>query len=164
MIYFVLASTKDGVIGLNNRLPWNIPADLQVFKQITLNKKILMGRKTFLSLGSKPLPKRINYVLTSNLNYKVNNPEVIICYDYKKIIKNFANNENDDIYIIGGSQIFKIFQEYATFVYLNIIKKSYSGDTKIDLQALLINFSLIYKKNHNEFFETLYKKNNYLLK
>ena len=156
MIIFVLASTKSGVIGNNNKLPWNIKEDLEIFKKITINKQILMGRKTFDSLNKKPLPKRFNYILTRNKEINYSNLNSKIIFNWKLIVKKFYKNKNDNIYIIGGSNIFNIFLPYCSVIFINIIKKEYEGNIRINLQKILKNFKIEYKIEHKDFLEYKY--------
>ena len=100
MISIIVAISKNNVIGKDNKLLWNIPEDLKHFKEITLNSKIIMGRKTFESLPGI-LPKRQHIILTKNKNYKVNSKEVKIVYDFKTIISDFYDSD-EEVFVIGG--------------------------------------------------------------
>jgi dihydrofolate reductase len=105
-ITIVVAMSKDGVIGLNNKLPWHLPSDLKHFKQLTLDKSVIMGRKTFESIVKylgKPLPRRNNIVLSSSLSL-LNNDSVQIYQNFESLLLNI--NEHEEYYIIGGSQVY----------------------------------------------------------
>ena len=123
-IIIIAGMTKSRVIGKNNQLPWNIPEDLQNFKKHTLNKTILMGRKTYESIG-RPLPKRNNVILSRTMPpqegiHVVNNIPAAI---------NLSKELNQDLFIIGGSTIYKQVLPYANKMYLSYIKQEYEGDT-----------------------------------
>ncbi|RPG03771.1 MAG: dihydrofolate reductase [Pelagibacteraceae bacterium TMED246] len=124
-IHLIWAQEHDGGIGKNGRLPWHIPEDLKNFKKITLNSTIVMGRKTWDSLPFKPLPKRKNIVFSSN---KIDG---IDTYDnIDKCIETLSKNKIDEIFVIGGSSIYKVFYEFATHLHITLVKiKSKNIDT-----------------------------------
>ncbi|HFC30522.1 MAG TPA: dihydrofolate reductase, partial [Oceanospirillales bacterium] len=112
---------ENNLIGSNNDLPWKLPADLKYFKQQTLNKTILMGRKTCESLPFA-LPKRRNVVLTRNINFTRQGFETIHHIDS-------INEINDDIMVIGGALIYKLLMPYAKTLLITKIHHKFSGDT-----------------------------------
>tara|TARA_S200000501_G_scaffold378922_1_gene445026 strand:- start:5297 stop:5779 length:483 start_codon:yes stop_codon:yes gene_type:complete len=119
-IHLIWAQDRNNAIGVNGNLPWNIPEDLKNFKKLTLNKPIIMGRKTWDSLKFKPLPKRRNIVLSSK--QKIDNAEI-----YKNI--HFLLNELiisniKSIFIIGGAQVYKEFWNLATHLHITLISKN----------------------------------------
>ena len=120
MINIIAAVGKNYELGLNNKLLWNIPNDLKYFKKITTGKTVVMGRKTYESI-EKPLQKKKNIVLTRQ-NIKIENVEII--NDYKKVLE-----MNEDIFIIGGEQIYKVFLPYAANIYLTEINESKEADS-----------------------------------
>ena len=115
--------TKENIIGKDNNIPWHISDDLKLFKKNTINNTIIMGRKTYESIG-KPLPKRKNIVVSSKL--KVDN-EVKVCDTFEKAI-NLAENLGKDIFFIGGNQIYKSALKIADYIYLSLVKGNYSGN------------------------------------
>lgn len=119
----IVAMTKENIIGKDNNIPWHISDDLKLFKKNTINNTIIMGRKTYESIG-KPLPKRKNIVVSSKL--KVDN-EVKVCDTFEKAI-NLAENLGKDIFFIGGNQIYKSALEIADHIYLSLVKGNYSGN------------------------------------
>lgn len=127
----ILAMNHRGVIGRNNRIPWYIPEDLQYFKKITQNHIVIMGRKTFESLPNGPLTNRINVVLTNHPN-KYNHIEkefrdqlyFVTFENLEKILQEIQKNETKEIFIIGGSQIYKKFFPLYTKIYLTIVDDS----------------------------------------
>jgi len=119
----IVAMTKENIIGKDNNIPWHISDDLKLFKKNTINNTIIMGRKTYESIG-KPLPKRKNIVVSSKL--KVDN-EVKVCDTFEKAI-NLAENLGKDIFFIGGNQIYKSALKIADYIYLSLVKGNYSGN------------------------------------
>jgi dihydrofolate reductase len=121
------------VIGNENKLPWNIPEDLKRFKELTSNNWIVMGRKTFDSIG-RPLPNRKNIVLSKNKNLKIDSVEVF--NSPKEVIKSYKNNSDQkDLFIIGGTYVYELFLEYSEYLFITHVDKEYSGDAffpKID--------------------------------
>lgn len=129
MLNIIVACTdKENVIGKDNKLPWNLPEDLQHFKEITMGKTIVMGRKTFESLP-KVLPGRHHIVLTRNREYKVNNPNVeVVIGNINNIFKKMKYSE-EEYFIIGGAEIYKIAIKFADKIYLTRIYERIEGDT-----------------------------------
>lgn len=158
MIIFVIAATTEGVIGNKNKMPWHIKEELQLFKKITTGKTILMGRKTFESLKCTPLPNRKNIILTRKKEY-TDRKDIIVEHNFNFILKKYHNiDSKNNLYVIGGAEIYKLFSQHCSEIYLSIIKNNYPGNTKIKLQQILSNYELIYEKDHEEFIETKYIK------
>ena len=123
-ITLVAAIASNNVIGKENSLPWNIPEDLKRFKQMTSGHTILMGRKTFDSIG-RPLPNRQNIVMTKNENFEREGIKVINDFDEAlELIK----ESNDDIFVIGGSKIYELFEPVANALAITRILKDFEGD------------------------------------
>lgn len=128
MISLIVAIANNNLIGNGNELPWYYPEDLQYFKKTTLNKTVLMGKKTFLSIVNrlnKPLPKRHNVVATFDKTFTYPNVEVVNNLD--EYLKEKSNTE-EEVFVIGGSQIYQAALNYATKLYITHIDKDYSGD------------------------------------
>ena len=119
MITLIAASSSNRVIGKDNRLIWHIPGDLKRFKEITSGHTILMGRKTFESIG-KPLPNRKNIVLTRDKDWKAEGVTTII--DIKDI-------KDEDLFIIGGGEIYRMFIDISDKIERTLIDKEFEGDT-----------------------------------
>lgn len=118
---------ENGVIGKNNDLPWHLPEDLKHFKEITLGKTVLMGRKTFESIVSrlgKPLPGRKNVVISRQADYKVP-PGVLVFTSLNDAVQALSL---EDIYVIGGAEIFKLTLPLAEKMYLTKVKDTFEGD------------------------------------
>lgn len=125
MISIVVAMSKNRVIGIDNKLPWHLPEDLKRFKNLTTNNVVVMGRKTHLSIG-KPLPKRLNVILTRNTKW--HNPlgdNCVVCYSVEEVLERFKYR---DLFIIGGSEVYKEFLNIANRIYLTVIDKEFTGD------------------------------------
>ena len=137
-IHLIWAQEEDGGIGINNNLPWHITEDLKNFKTLTLNKPIIMGRKTWDSLPFKPLPKRQNIVLSSQ---SMNDVE---CYTSVENSLNGLANELD-VFVIGGSRIYKAFYSYAHHLHITLVEgKTVGIDTyfPISLSVIKESFTL----------------------
>lgn len=128
MINLVMAMDMNQAIGLGNQLPWHLPADLAYFKQLTKGKMVVMGRKTFESLPVKPLPDRINVVLTRNPDFSF--PGVLV---YNSVCKLMKDAENIDLYVIGGANIYKIFLPVANRLYVTHIYDTFLADTFLNI-------------------------------
>ena len=123
-ITLVAAIASNNVIGKENSLPWNIPEDLKRFKQMTSGHTILMGRKTFDSIG-RPLPNRQNIVMTKDENFEREGIKVINdFYEALELIK----ESNEDIFVIGGSKIYELFEPVANSLAITRILKDFEGD------------------------------------
>jgi dihydrofolate reductase len=115
------------VIGKGNDLPWHLPEDLKHFKELTLGKTVVMGRKTYESIVArlnKPLPGRKNVVITRQENYKV--PEEVLVF--KSLEDAFQDLSANDIYIIGGAEIFKLALPFTKILEITHVHGNYEGD------------------------------------
>ena len=123
-ISLIAAAASNNVIGNNNKLPWHLPADFKFFKSKTLGHHIIMGRKTFESTGV--LKDRTSIIITRNKDFKI--PEgCLIASSIDKAISMIKND--DEIFIIGGAEIFKQVIEIADKIYLTRIHHEFDGDT-----------------------------------
>ena len=154
MISFIWAQTDSGVIGLKNKLPWRIKSELQNFKKITLNHKIIMGRKTWDGLKTV-LPNRENIVVTRNVNYDV--PESVkLINNISDIIKSFTASK-EEIFVIGGANLFSSLKNVVNKLYVSYIKQEFPGDVyMIDID--FNKFSLIKEEEFPQFSFKIYKK------
>lgn len=118
-IALIAAMDKNRVIGYQNKLPWHLPADLKHFKELTLGKPILMGRKTFESIG-KPLPNRQNIVLTNDTEFSAPGCQVI--HDLEAVL------ELPELMVIGGAHLFLQLLPNASLLYLTFIDYDFKGD------------------------------------
>ncbi|WP_369899853.1 dihydrofolate reductase [Bacillus manliponensis] len=125
MISLLVAMDKNRVIGKDNDLPWHLPADLAYFKKVTMGHHIIMGRKTFESIG-RPLPGRTNVIITRNTDYKVEGCQVIHSIDD---VKKMSEETNEELFVIGGAEIFKEVLSFANRLYITKIEEEFEGDT-----------------------------------
>ena len=122
-ISIIVAMSQNSVIGLRNELPWHISEDLKNFKKITLNHSVIMGRKTYQSIG-KPLKDRNNIVISRDTSLKIDGVEVVNSLE-KAILK---TDESSEIFIIGGQQIYSIALPLATHMYITKVNGIFDGD------------------------------------
>lgn len=132
MIYSLIAAYDDNKgIGYQQKLPWNFPEDLKHFKQLTLNKPIVMGRKTFDSLPGL-LPKRKHIVLSRDLDYKnkieQEYPQVSVIPSLESFFEYTKNNNEEEYCIIGGGIIWEMFLPYISEMHLTHIKGKFNAD------------------------------------
>ncbi len=125
LVTLIVAAADNGVIGRDNQLPWHLPDDLKRFKQLTLGKPIVMGRKTFESIG-KPLPGRLNIVVTRDANYRRDG--VIAVHDVPGALA--AAGDAAEIMIIGGADLFRLFLPRARRVHLTRVHADIAGDVR----------------------------------
>ena len=124
-ISIIAALDKNNAIGYKNNLLCYLPADLKHFKQLTTGHTIVMGRKTFESLPKGALPRRKNVVLTKNKNFRCKNCEIIHSPDELFGL----SHESEEIFIIGGAQIYNLFINKADRLYLTHIHHRFEADT-----------------------------------
>jgi len=125
-ISMIAAVAQDRVIGKDNQMPWHMPADLAHFKRITLGKPVLMGRKTFESIG-RPLPGRRNLVISRNPEYRVDGVEVID--SVKAALELLSHDEAvEELMVIGGGHLFEQLLPKAERLYLTQIELEVEGD------------------------------------
>ncbi|MDQ6989830.1 MAG: dihydrofolate reductase [Mariprofundaceae bacterium] len=125
MISLIWAMDEQRLIGANNQMPWHLPADMQWFRQHTTAKNILMGRKTFASLG-KPLPKRHNIILSRQQGLHIEGCEVIT--DIQDIISRFSDSD-DELMVIGGAEIYALMLPFSQRLYCTHVLHQFQGDT-----------------------------------
>jgi dihydrofolate reductase len=123
-ISLVVAMARNRVIGRNNALPWRLSEDLKRFKATTLGKPILMGRKTFESIG-KPLPGRRNIVLTRDPAWRADGVDVVRTVEEALQL----TRESPELAVIGGAEIYRLTLPYADRVYLTRVEADVPGDT-----------------------------------
>ena len=122
-ITLIVAVADSGVIGRDNTLPWHLPEDLKRFKRITMGKPIVMGRKTYESIG-KPLPGRQNIVVTRDTNYRREGIQVV--HDTGQALR--AAGEVAEIMVIGGAELFRSYLPSAGRIHLTRVHGNISGD------------------------------------
>ncbi|MDP6969389.1 MAG: dihydrofolate reductase [Gammaproteobacteria bacterium] len=125
----IVAASENNVIGRHNQLPWYLPGDLAYFKAITMAKPVIMGRKTYESIG-KPLPGRDNIVITRNADYPTNGIKVVASLQAAIEVAQslLLVNGGKEIMVIGGAQIYKQALSMAERVYLTRVHRHVEGD------------------------------------
>lgn len=126
MLAAIWAQDQNGLIGKNQTLPWHLPNDLQYFKKMTVGKTMVMGRKTFEGMGSRPLPNRQTIILTRNLDY--HHPGVTVMHSLEDILE-LARQQEEPMMIVGGSTIYTDFFPYIDRLYRTVIEETFEGDT-----------------------------------
>lgn len=122
MINIIVAADENNTIGKDNDLIWHLPDDLKFFKQKTSGHPIIMGRKTFESVG-RPLPNRTNIIITRDKNYQVDGCVVVNSLD-----EALSTTEDEEVFIVGGAEIYKQALPYTDRVYLTRVHDSFDGD------------------------------------
>ncbi|MCI8759822.1 MAG: dihydrofolate reductase [Clostridia bacterium] len=125
MLSIIVAKAKNNIIGKENKLVWHLPADLRHFKEITTGHVIIMGRKTFESLG-KVLPNRKHIVFSQNPDFKVNDENVQVVHSMLEIQEYIENEEEN--FVIGGAMIYNLLMPHVTKMYVTQIEEEFEGD------------------------------------
>ncbi len=158
MISLIFAMGKDNSIGYKNKMPWHLPADLAYFKKVTMGKPVIMGRKTFESLG-RPLSGRTNIVITRNKEFS---HEGCIIVDSVEKARELIKDK--DCFIIGGAEIYSAFMPIADKMYITKIDNEFEADTffsQIDYSKWRLVTSESGVKNENnpyEYMHLVYEK------
>jgi dihydrofolate reductase len=128
-ISLIVAVSRNGAIGLNNQLPWYLPEDLKYFKSVTMGKPLIMGRKTFDSIG-RPLPGRANIVLTRDPQWTSDGVKVVQSVEQALVAGEIACEaaDVDEIMVIGGEQIYRMTIDLADRIYLTQVDTDVEGD------------------------------------
>jgi dihydrofolate reductase len=122
MIKIIVAISKNRIIGNNNQLIWKLSSDLKRFKELTNGNPVVMGRKTYESIG-RPLPNRRNIIITRNSEYEVEGCEIVSSLEEALLLT------NNNCFIIGGGEIYKQSLNIADKIYLTLVDKDFEGDT-----------------------------------
>jgi dihydrofolate reductase len=123
VVSLIAAMARNGVIGKDNRLPWHLPEDLKRFKRLTMGHHIIMGRKTYESIG-KLLPGRTSVIVTRRRDYLL--PGAIIAHSLEEAIELCAND--DEIFVIGGAEIYRAALDLADRLLITQIDREIAGD------------------------------------
>lgn len=126
-LHIIAAMTKNRVIGLNGKLPWSLPEDMKLFKELTTGNTVIMGKNTWLSIPEKfrPLTNRTNLIVSSTLKQQSG---VKVCKNINEAV-NEAKKEGKDAYFIGGAQIYAEALKLADTLHISLVKENYIGDT-----------------------------------
>jgi len=128
-ISIIVAVSSNQVIGKDNKLAWNLPYDMKYFSNITRNHTVIMGRKNWESIPEKfrPLPNRKNIIVSRNKKYKIKSS--IVVNSVEKAIEVAKNDNDNEIFIIGGGEIYKASFKYINKLYITEIKSIIEGNT-----------------------------------
>jgi dihydrofolate reductase len=122
----IVAKSLNGTIGKNNKIPWHLPTDLKHFKSITTGYPVIMGRKTYQSIG-KPLPKRTNIIVTRNEGFTAEG--CLITHSLGQAVAIARKAPQQKAFIIGGAEIYKQALPFTDTIYLTEVKTNIEGDT-----------------------------------
>jgi dihydrofolate reductase len=126
MISFILAMDENRVIGKDNQLPWHLPSDLKYFKTVTMGHPVVMGRKTYESIG-RLLPGRENIILTRDRDYSVEGG--IVFHSDEEFLEYTKKNPEEEYFVIGGAEIFNLLMDKVDILYITEIHAKFEGDT-----------------------------------
>ena len=129
-IAIIVAASNNGIIGRDGKLPWRLSADLARFKQLTMGHAIIMGRKTFESIG-RPLPGRLSIVLTHNSDWRTDHEEVKVVSSLEEALELVSQAEgfsSERAFVIGGGEIYRLALAYADKVFLTRVHTTIEGD------------------------------------
>lgn len=125
MLAMIAAVAKNNVIGKDGKMPWHIPYDLKYFQAITRGNTVIMGRKTFESIG-KPLPDRENVIITSDKHF---HPDGVVVFHTIEDALHHSRQEDRPVFVIGGETLYRQFLPFADRLYLTRIEDDFEGDT-----------------------------------
>lgn len=120
----IVAMAENRVIGRNNALPWRLPADLRHFKELTLGKPVLMGRKTHESIG-RVLPGRRNIITTRNTTFEV--PDALVVHSIEAALQTLS--ESDELMLIGGAELYRELLPRVQRIYMTVVHAEIEGDS-----------------------------------
>jgi dihydrofolate reductase len=127
-ISIIVAAAENGVIGRGGELPWRLSADLRRFKQITIGHTIIMGRRTWESIG-RPLPGRKTVVVTRNAGYRSDFSEVLLAESIENALQKAAQGQDDEAFIVGGAELYRTALRQADRLYFTRVNANVEGDT-----------------------------------
>lgn len=149
-ISIIVAIAKNGVIGkTNGEMPWHVKEEFQHFKKTTFGYPVLMGRKTFETLG-KPLKGRQNIIVTRNKSYGVNFTEVLILHSLDEAVEFFRKKNEKQIFIIGGGEIYRQAISLADEMIISVMKFDAEGEVKFP-QFNRNLWKVVYTEDHEQF-------------
>lgn len=142
----IVAISENNAIGKDNQLPWHLPEDLKFFKRTTMGKPVLMGRKTFDSLG-RPLPGRLNIVLSRG---NVALPESVLLYhSLEEGIDKLKDSDSDEVFIIGGGQIFEEAMDLIDRLYITEVHTTIEGANAFFPDVDHSHWKLVWEEKHH---------------
>lgn len=160
---FIVAVSEDFAIGKDNNLLFNLPNDLKYFKAKTLNKVVIMGDRTYMSLPKRPLPKRTNIVLSKN---GIDVEEgVIVVRSLEELFKEIKKYNSNDVFVCGGASVYNLLMDYCELAYITKIEKTVPADTHINNVDKMSNWEVVEEspqehENGLNYKFVVYKNNN----
>ncbi|MBU7593196.1 dihydrofolate reductase [Metabacillus halosaccharovorans] len=160
MISLIVAMDKHRLIGRDNQLPWHLPQDLAYFKKVTMYHKIIMGRKTFESIG-RPLPGRENIIVTRDSTYSQEGCTIL--HSIEEILE-LSSRSDEELFVIGGAEIFKEILPVSDRLYITEIDDVFEGDTYFpdrkdtEWKKILVEKGTRDEKNPYDFEFVVYEK------
>ncbi len=155
-IFLIAAVAENGIIGKDNSIPWHLPEDLKRFKKLTIGHPVVMGRKTFESIVARlgtPLPGRKNIVVTRQENFRV--PEEVLVYH--SVHDAFAAHKDEDIFVIGGAEIYRQTIDKADTLYITRVHQKVEGDARFpDIQS--DEWKIATEENHDGYSFVTYNR------
>ena len=157
MLELIVACSKEGVIGNEGKLPWYLPEDLQFFRRMTENQIVIMGRKTYDDLPKRPLPNRINIVITREPEKYCSETDLFFCKleNYQEVLQKLEHL-NRRTYVIGGSEIYRIFLPICRLYHVTVIDINVEGDARFPMDLEQFDMEI-----HDNRRQTKYKKISY---
>ena len=153
----IVAVAKNGVIGKNNEMPWYLPKDMRYFKKKTINHHVIMGRKNFEAMGN-PLPKRTNIILTRDPFYI--SSSCIVAHTIEESLSIAFENEEEEVFIIGGGEIYKQSMDYWDRLYITEIDEEVDGDVffpPVNYEEWTLVSEEAHQKDENNPFDFVFK-------
>ena len=126
IVSLIVAASTNNVIGRNNQLPWNLPTDMKYFKNTTWGMPVMMGRKTFESMGGKALAGRKNIIITRQTDWKAN--DVVVANSYDDALSVAKQTDCNEVFLIGGGELFKEVIGKADRIYMTRVHTVIEGD------------------------------------
>ncbi len=158
ILSIISAVANNNEIGRKNELLWNLPIDMKHFRETTSGHPIIMGQKTFESIG-RPLPNRRNIILTLDKNFKGENLEVVYSIEELDALLKNTMNETDEAFIIGGGQIYKLFIDKADRLYITHVDASFpDADTFFPIIDTT-KWKKIFEDKHKKYEQNIYDCN-----
>ncbi|BDD79359.1 hypothetical protein [Burkholderia phage FLC8] len=132
-LILIAAEAANKVIGNDGKMPWHIPEDLHLFKNETKGSAVIMGRKTWESIGAKPLPDRTNVVISKTMGFteeaRQQHGKLHSCTSLRQAVKSLIASGYEQAFVIGGESLYRAAFPWASRIYLTKLYKSYEGDT-----------------------------------
>lgn len=164
MLIAIWAQGNNGIIGANSIMPWHLPNDLKYFKEQTNNHTLIMGRKTYEGMGSRPLPNRETILMTTEKNYPA--VGIHLMHNVEDVLALVEQNDTKKYFVAGGSEIYRLFLPYCNQLRRTLIDTTFEGDTSfpvVDWNEWLLDSKIQGEKNiknpYDYFFESYRRKN-----